>query len=202
MNLDEAKELWSSEHESSTRTMSAHTLSESEILRLVKEQSEAFDKRIWRRDLLESIAALAVFLLFGWMLQDPSWIVRTGALIVMGGSVYIYWRLQRARTRHTLPFLNRPVAEVLRTERAKVDEQIHLLKNVLWWYIAPIAIGVLMVAIGQNGWTEFTIVYAAVVLLASAGIYALNQRAVRRCLQPRREKLTRLLEQVEEGAEV
>ena len=198
MNLDDAKELWSSEPESATDPMTTHTLSESEILRLVKEKAHAFDKKIWRRDLWESIAAVVVFLAFAWMLQDPSWVVRTGALTVMAGSVYIFWRLRRARRRHADDALDRPVAEVLRAEREKVNEQIHLLKNVLWWYIAPLALGVLLVTIGDNGWSGFTIGYAVVVVLGSAIIYALNQRAVRRCLHPRREELTRLLDQVEE----
>ena len=197
MNLNDAKELWSSEHEPDTRSMSAQAISESDILHLVKQQSAAFDKKIWRRDLLESVAAVVVFLAFAWMLRDPSWIVRIGALLVMAGSAYTFWRLRRARTRHERNAMDRPVAEVLRDERAKVDEQIHLLENVLWWYIAPIALGVLMVAIGNSGWSWFTGIYTAAVVLGSAGVYVLNQRAVRRCLRPRREKLTRLLNQVE-----
>lgn len=197
MNLDDAKALWSSEPEPDADAMSTHTLSKSEILRLVKEQSAAFDKKIRRRDLLESIAAAVVFLLFAWELRDPSWIVRIGAVIVMAGSVSVFWRLRRARSRHAHRSPDRPVAEVLRDEVAKLDAQIHLLETVLWWYIAPIALGVLMVAVGHNGWTWFTAIHSAVVVLGSAGIYVLNQRAVHRDLQPRRAALRRLLDQAE-----
>lgn len=198
MNLDEAKELWSSENESTTQSMSTHALSESDILQGVKEKSDAFDKRIWRRDLIESIAALVVFLFFAWILRDPSWVVRTGALMVMGGSAFIYWKLRRTRTQYDTPSMDRPVAEVIRTERAKVDVQIRLLERILEWYIAPLAIGVILVVAGDEGLSWFTVGYAAFVALISAGIYYLNQRAVRCSLRPRHKELTRLLQQVEE----
>ena len=198
MNLDDAKDLWSSTNESDTDSMSAQTLSESDLLRLVKDKADAFDQKIWRRDIIESIAALAVFLFFAWMLRDPSWLVRLGALTVMGGSALIYWTLRRTRTRHDDASLDRPVADVLRTERAKVDDQIRLLETVLWWYLGPLVVGILLVTIGDSGWSAFTVGYGTVVLLFAAGIYVLNQRAVRTDLKPRREELTRLLEQVEE----
>jgi hypothetical protein len=57
----------------------------------------------------------------------------------------------------------------------------------------------LLITIGDNGWSAFTVGYGTVVLLFAAGIYVLNQRAVRTDLRPRREELTRLLGQVEEN---
>jgi len=204
MNLDDAKDLWSSAHdpsahESDTDSMSTQTLSESELLRLVRERSEAFDQKIQRRDLLESVAAAAVFLFFGWLAwHDPSPLVTAGSLIIMGGSALIFWRLRRARTRFPEASADQPVSQMLRQERAKVDAQIRLLESILWWYIAPLLIGLLLVTVGDNGWSTFTLVYGAVALAGAAGIYVLNQRAVRTDLKPRRAELTRLLKQVEE----
>jgi Flp pilus assembly protein TadB len=199
MNLDDAKALWSSDNEPMRDDMSAQTLSNADIVRLVKKQSDAFDQKIRRRDLLESVAAVAVFLFFGWLAwHDPSWLVRSGALIVMGGSTLIFWRLRRARTHFANASMDQPIKQMLRQERAKVDAQIHLLESILWWYIAPLVVGLLLVTVGDNGWSTFTFVYGTIVLLGSAVIYALNQRAVRRSLRPRREELTRLLDQVKE----
>ena len=169
MNLDDAKALWTSDHEPTDETMSTRTLSDSEILRLVQEQSEAFDQKIRRRDLLESIAAVAVCLFFGWLAwDDPSPLVTAGSLIIVGGSALIFGRLRWARAR----FAN-----------------------------APLLIGLLLVTVGDNGWSAFTFVYGTVVLLGAGWIYVLNQRAVRRSLRPRRAELTHLLDQVEEGNE-
>lgn len=201
MNLDDAKDLWTSEQDSNTPPMSARSLSDDELLRFVKEKAEAFDRRLWRRDLLESIAAVAVFLFFGWiLLRDPSWWTRSGALLLMAGSAYVFWRLRRARTRYAPPSPDRPVAEVLRTERAKVEEQIQLLNNILWWYLAPITMGALLIVVGSNGWTWSALVQAALVVLIAGAIYLLNQRGRRCTYEPRHEKLTRLLEKVEGNA--
>jgi len=90
------------------------------------------------------------------------------------------------------------VAEVIRTQRAKVNEQIQLLDNILWWYLGPIVAGALLIIAEGNGWTGTTLVQATIVLLIAGGIYALNQRSRRCTFEPRREELTRLLEQVEE----
>lgn len=199
MNLDDAKALWSSDNEPTNDTMSTRALSDSDILHLVKEQSEAFDKKIWRRDLLESIAAAAVFGFFGWLAwHDPSHLVQIGSLIIMSGSAFIFWRLRRARTRFADAPMDQPVKQMLRRERAKVDAQIRLLGSVFWWYIAPLLVGLLFVTVGDNGWSTFTFVYGSAVLLGAVGIYALNQRVVRHSLCPRREELTRLLDQVKE----
>jgi hypothetical protein len=200
MNLDDAKDLWASEQDSDTPSMSARSLSDDELLRFVKEKAAAFDRRLWRRDLLESIAAVAVFLFFGWiLLRDPSWWTRSGALLLMAGSAYVFWRLRRARTRYAAPSLDRPVAEVLRTERTKVEEQIQLLNTVLWWYLAPITLGALLIVVGSNGWTWRALIQAALVLFVAGALYLLNQRGRRCTYEPRREKLTRLLEEVEEN---
>lgn len=201
MNLDDAKDLWTSEQDSAPPAMSARSLSDDELLRFVKENAAAFDRRLWRRDLLESIAAVAVFLFFGWiLLRDPSWWTRSGALLLMAGSAYVFWRLRRARTRYASPSSSdRPVAEVLRTERAKVEEQIQLLDTVLWWYLAPITLGALLIVVGSNGWTWSALMQAVLVLLVAGALYLLNQRGRRCTYEPRREKLTRLLEEVQEN---
>lgn len=174
------------------------TLSDEELLGLVKERSEAFDKKIRRRDRREGIAAALVFLFFSLQLLDPSWVVRIGALVVMGSSAFVYWTLRRARTGHAPPTPEKPVAEAIQAEREKVEEQIRLLEGVLWWYIAPLAVGLLMVVAGNAGLSWFTLGYGTFVLAVGAGVYYLNWREVRTNLRPRRDELTRLLRQVEE----
>lgn len=105
--------------------------------------------------------------------------------------------LHRTRTRHASHPAGSSLAEKLYAERAKVNAQIGLLENILWWYIAPLAVGVVLVVLGLSGWTGFTLGYTASVGVLSGGIYWLNQRAVRRELKPRQRELTRLLRQME-----
>jgi hypothetical protein len=192
MTLDDWKDTWQAADDTSDPARS-----DEELLRLVKEKSEAFDEKIRRRDRREGIAAALVFLFFATQLLDPSWIVRAGALLVMGSSAFIYWTLRRARSGYAPPAPDQPVVETLRTEREKVDEQIRLLETVFWWYLLPLGIGVLLVVGGNAGLSWFTLGYGAFVVALGAGLYYLNQREVRQTLRPRREELTRLLRQVE-----
>lgn len=93
----------------------------------------------------------------------------------------------------------RPVAERLEAEIEKVEAQIELLEKVLWWSLAPIGIGlVVMVASGGiEGWFEFA--YLAGLALFFGYIWWLNQRAVDRYHRPRRNELVRTLRRLENG---
>lgn len=91
--------------------------------------------------------------------------------------------------------------KVRQRECAKIDAQIRLLSSVLWWYIAPLLAGLLLMTVGDNGWSVFTFVYGTVVIAGAAAIYVMNQRAVERDLRPRRETLTQLLNQVDSSAD-
>ena len=198
MNLDDAKTLWTDHHPDDP--MIAHTHSDDDLLRRVQKQADAFDRTLWRRDLLESLAGVLGLLFFVPMLDDPSWLVRIGAggLIVSTGA--ILWRLHRTRRRHQTPDRSQPVAEVLRAERAKVETQIRLLTSIMWWYIAPIAAGLLLITVGDHGVVSaYTAVFSVVLAGGAYGIYALNQRTVRNDLKPRRETLTRLLTQIDDA---
>jgi predicted membrane metal-binding protein len=193
MKLDDAKEAWQSADDASETS-----LSDEALLSLVKEEAEAFDEKIRRRDRREIIAAAVVFLFFSVMLFDPSWMVRAGAIVVMAGSVWIVWTLRRTRSRES-PSSERPVAEVIRTERAKVDRQIRLLETVLWWYIGPPALGLSLVVAGDVGLSWFTLVYGLGGVGFFGYVYYLNQRTVRNDFRPRRRKLTRLLRRLDDA---
>lgn len=194
MTLDDWKDTWQAADEPA-----GSALSDEELLRLVKEKSEAFDEKIRRRDRREWIAAALVFLVFfAVMLLTSSWLVRVGSLLLMGWSVSLYWTLRRARTGYASPAPDQPVAEAIRTEREKVNEQIRLLQGVLWWYILPPTVGILLFLVGNAGLSWVTLGYGAFVVALGGGIYYLNQREVRETLRPRRNELTRLLRQVEE----
>ena len=194
--LDDAKDAWQADAPSGDQG----AIPEEQLLRHVKAEAEAFDERIRRRDRREMIAAGLVFLFFATMLLDPSWLVRIGALIVMGSSGGIVWVLRRARRGEQAPAPDRPLAERIRAEREKVDTQIRLLETVLWWYIAPMAVGLGLVVLGDDGLSWFTLGYGAAVAVFCAVVYVLNQRTVRRSLRPRRETWTRLLRRLEESS--
>lgn len=195
MPLDDAKSSWRSGDDAFEDAMS-----DRELLGLVKQRSQALDDAMRKRDRRETIAAAMVFLFFVSfaIVADPSWLAQAGVVLVLAGSALSVWMLRRARRRPMDGSPGLPLADVLRSERAKLDAQIRLLRNVLWWYIGPLAVGVALVVAGTGGRSWFTLGYAVLVAAVSAVIYQLNQREVQRELLPRREELTRLLQQMEE----
>jgi hypothetical protein len=193
MMLDDAKRWWWSPEE-----RSGPELSDEEILALVAEKARVLDRTVRARDRRETLAAAVVVVLFAPLLLAPCWLGRAGAALVLAGCAITVVRLWRTRRRHAVAHAGLPLAEVLRAERAKVEAQARLLESVLWWYIAPFALGAVMVVACREGSRWFTVGYAAFVAALSWGIWHLNQRAVRDELRPRGEELTRLLRQMED----
>ena len=196
MNLDDAKACWQSQEQ-----LAGVAMSDSQLLEMVREKSRAFDAKIRKRDLREILVMVvcAPFVLVT-LLRPSSWVARAGAVLVLAGCAFIYWKLRRARRAGDRAAAGAALSltEVLRAQRAKVDAQIDLLESVLWWYIAPLAIGAVMVVAGALGITGFTIVYAFLVGLMSWRIYVANRRAVARVLRPQRDEITQLLQQAGE----
>lgn len=188
---DDAKRLWRTGDEDAGREMP-----DAELLAMVKRRSARLERQVRRRDLLEIVAAGVVCVLFTPLLFDASWVTRAGVILFVLGSALILVRLHRAR--RGAPDPTAPLGRALRTERARVDAQIRLLESVLWWYIAPLALGVVLVFVGSEGlsWTSLT--YTAVVLAGGVWIHRLNRRAARVELAPHREDLDRLLARLED----
>jgi len=191
MKLEEAMSYWRSGEE-----RGASPTSEAELLERVKRDARAFDAHIQRRDRSETIVAAILFVIFAAMLPFASWLTRVGVLLVLAGCVSTFWRLRRARLRHAAAS-DATLADVLRTEHARIVDQIHLLDAVLWWYIAPFAAGALLVFAGTTRSLIATLIYGVVVVVFSIAVHRLNRSAVRKRLVPRRDRLAGLLTALE-----
>lgn len=193
MSLNDAKSNWQAQDDPFDGEMP-----DAGILDRVRERSAELDRTIRKRDRWETVAAVIVFLFFSLMLTDPSWVTRAGALLVMAGTILIAWMLRRARRTGDDVLAGASLAEALRVERGKLDSQIRLLKSVLWWYIAPLGVGIVLVVAGVRGFSWFTVGYVGIFAAFVVFVYRLNQNAVRKELLPRWEELIRQLRQIEE----
>ena len=135
---------------------------------------------------------------FVFLLAHSSWVTRGGALLVLAGCVVTLLRLRRARSSQPAASAALPLAVVLRAERERVEAQIRLLRSVLWWYIAPLMAGVVLVMAGMAGLSWITLAYTAAVIVFSTFIYRLNRDALRGVFVPRRDELARLLHAIED----
>jgi hypothetical protein len=191
MTLDEARMAWHALDDDPVLS-----LTDDDILALVKSRAARFERQVRRRDWREMIAALVGAVLIAPIAVHSGLVTRVGVLIVIAGLVLIVVKLRLARPMNNAPRLDAPVSAVLQAERVRVDAQIRLLQTVLWWYVAPIAIGSVMIVAGTAGAAPFTFWYAVGVALMSCGVVWLNSRAVRRALRPLRDELTELLSNI------
>jgi hypothetical protein len=191
MNLDEARREWQSQ-----TALAEARMSDDEMLALVKRSSSAFDQTIARRDRREAIAALVVMLLFLPLLATGPWLTRVGVLVLLCAFALIFTKLGAARRMESSERTDLPLAELLQSERAKVNSQIRLLESVVSWYIIPPAAGAMLIVIGLEGLSWFTAGYALFALAISLWVHRLNQHAVRRELRPRLSELERLIHEL------
>ncbi|AGA28253.1 hypothetical protein [Singulisphaera acidiphila] len=94
-----------------------------------------------------------------------------------------------------------PLRQRVERSIAQVEHQIWLLRHLLWWYLLPPALAILAFfaqvawqARAGGWWTALIMAGLAFVeVIVFAGVYGLNQYAVRSELVPRRQELEALL---------
>jgi len=200
MNPDDMKQAWQTSASSSRLTIDAGLL-----LNEVRRNERSFRATIFWRDAREvgvAFALVPIWVLMGIKLALPwTWYLTVPALIWIGGFMLVDRFRHDQREGDAGDSLTRRVA----TSLAQIEHQIWLLRNIFWWYLLPMALAIAIflsqLAIqlpgrpGIKAWnvavvTGQTAVLAVVVF---AGVYWLNQRAVRKTLVPRRQELQALL---------
>ncbi|MGA7255111.1 MAG: hypothetical protein WCF17_12415 [Terracidiphilus sp.] len=114
-------------------------------MELVQRKTMEFDRKIFRRNLRESIAAAVVTALFTWMaFHALNGFERTGLLIVAASGLWIIFFLLRygraskpADSAQDLCVYRQALVE-------RYDQQIGLLKSVKYWYLLPPWIGLML----------------------------------------------------------
>ncbi|WP_420456332.1 hypothetical protein [Rubrivirga sp.] len=176
-----------------------------ETLAALRSDARAFDRTIWWRDAREYAAAVFVAVMFGRGFPTAVGLDRVGIVLVILGAAFVcvwMWRAQRQRP-PAAP--SAPTVDALRTALDRVEIQIRLLRTVAWWYILPLMVGPMLMAVGgltqslvatpsaSPGRTGVALLLSALVLAGVGGflwfIYWLNQRAVARDLVPLRDRL-------------
>ena len=191
MKLDDLKTNWQQ-----TVATQPTTNNITEVVASLEKETVKIDKEIKRRDILEiSVAVLLIpFWLFG--LTNTAGSMQTiGLLIAIISCMYIPYRLLKAKRVSTLK--SSSIKDFLIREQQKTLQQKQLLESVVWWYIAPLTLSIVLITLGAtvdeagmyhvNSYLQKY--YAALVLLV-VGVYLLNKRAAKK-------KFTPLLENIE-----
>jgi phosphoglycerol transferase MdoB-like AlkP superfamily enzyme len=194
MNFEDFQKTWQSQ------ASSIATINPDILLKEVRHNQRQFRATIFWRDTREvgvAILLTAFFLYQG--IRHPDWTFYLLAFAALGVSTFIV--VDRWIQRKKKPVSSETLKTCVETSLAEVNHQIWLLQNVFWWYLLPFAIAVeifICVSTGRklDGDLRMAIVaaiFALLVILLYWGIYWLNQCAVRKSLEPRRQELESLL---------
>lgn len=196
MNDDELKQLWQ------RQPLRAPDVSPEELISAMQKQTSQLRRTLVARDLREVVACALVVVIFGifYFTVYVTPVSRVGDLIVIGGAIFIAWKL--IHTRRTTPPAppGATVVESLRAELNAVRAQSRLLGSVLWWYLLPPFVGVTVATWGLRI-DPFTKILCTLFFIAvNAVIYWLNKWARAKQLLPLEAQLESLIHSAETGA--
>ena len=196
MNFEDMQKTWQSQNPGAQVTINADVL-----LNEVRRNQRQFRATIFWRDVREvgACAVMAVgFWVWGIRWQWWSLYLLSFGCFFVGAFFLVDRRIQKRKQ----PVKNDSLQACIQNSLFQVNHQIWLLKNVFWWYLLPILIGLGAVSASTIRHTQqagpatmiglgaFYVVFYGLVYW---GIYWLNQIAVRRNLEPRRQELETLL---------
>ena len=199
MNDDELKKLWQQQ------PLRKPDVSPEQLVSAMQTQTSQLRRILDARDVRELVACAFVVIVFGvfyfTVYRTP--ISRLGDLIVIGSSIFVAWKLvyTRRKTPPAPPLAT--LVESLQAELNAVRAQSRLLGSILWWYLLPLGVGILVCTWGSahGGLAENIgkIVYTILVVALNVFIYRLNQRARAKQLLPVEVQLESLIRLAETG---
>jgi drug/metabolite transporter (DMT)-like permease len=187
--LDDLQKTWQSQPAARVRVAPEALLAE------LRHNQRNFKLMIFWRDFREVLAAAAMTVFFAYQGFDKgwSWYLLAGACLWVGGFILV----DRYRRRGRAASFGDSMLGCVEASLEAVEHQIWLLRNVLWWYLLPpgIAMAVVLVHMGMQPddlpWIRWIGLGIVGVICAAAYVfvYWLNQWAVRTELEPRRQEL-------------
>src|SRR5204863_9683223 len=153
-------------------------LSEAQLISAMQSKTTHLRRDLLARDTRELLACAVSIIIFGWFFfNERALISRLGYLMVIGSMIFVAWKLVYAR-RSTPPAPpGATIVESLRAELNLVRAQSALLESVLWWYLLPPTIGVLIATWGLPTNLHAKIPFTVLMIGLDALVYWLNQWA-------------------------
>ena len=194
MSLDDLQRTWQSQSGSRLRVEPELLLQE------LRRNQRNFKLTIFRRDFGEVFVAAVMAVWFAWNgIRGDGWplVLMGGTCLWVGGFILV----DRFRRRGRAARFGDSLLGCVEASLEDVEHQIWLLKNVFWWYLLPPSIG--MVILFVHSWIHWVplVGVVSVCALVFAGVYWINQVAVRRELEPRRQELLAVRENLMQGDE-
>jgi hypothetical protein len=193
VNDIELKHLWQQQ----TPGRPGTAASDREIMSAMKGKMNRFGRTIFWRDIREVAASAILVLIFlPKLFLERDLVSKAGALVIVISAIYISLRLVLTQRKGDRPAAGDSVRACLLHEVQKVDRQIHLLRTILWWYLAPLYIGSVMFVWGLGGPSENKVYFALGYAVLCAFIWWMNQYAVKKSLVPLKTELEQTLREI------
>ncbi|MGD8427780.1 MAG: hypothetical protein PVH63_09105 [Balneolaceae bacterium] len=182
MELNELKNTWKQQ-----KNISDYEYTPSELVMLINNKMISLEEQIKSRDRLEIIASILVMFFFGitFFTTESIW-KQVGSVAIILSGIFIWYKLKKTQSQTFArePSPDQPMRKYLELELKSIRKHKKLLRNVAWWYIIPIDIGLFLFTLGfDSGLTE-QVIYIAIVLIASVFVWTLNQRAAKGTFDP------------------
>jgi len=196
MALDDLQKTWQSQP---TARIDA---APEALLHEVRQNQRSFRRIIFWRDFREVFVAVALAIWFvwqGWSGKGWPWVLLGGMCLWVGGFIL----MDRFRRRGRAARFGDSLLGCVEASLEDVEHQIWLLRNILWWYILPLGIGmaiaIVYTTLGMDdapAWLMWGtgLLVAALCAGASVWAYRINQVAVRKQLEPRQQELLAMRE--------
>ena len=195
MNDDELKKLWQQQR------LRNPDLPAGQLIGAMQNKTTRLRHQLRARDTRELLACAVVIIVFGvfyfTVYRNP--ISRLGDLIIIGSTIFIAWKLVHARRSTPPASSGATVVESLRAELNAVRTQSRLLGSVLWWYLLPPGIGLLVATWGLPVHLLAKIPALLFFIAVFGFIYWLNQWARSKQLLPLEAQLESLIHSAETG---
>ena len=162
---------------------------------------DRFHRTIRNRDLTETIAAITVIPIFAYYAYIiPHTLTKIASVLIGVWAVYVVIRLRKARRNKPGAFTE-SYQEYLYKTREYLIVQKKLLDTVLYWYLLPGFVLILLFLMGFIGIPEkhtYIIRTGTFAFVLGIFVYFLNRRAVKKHIAPRLEKVDELIKVMRE----
>jgi len=185
MKLDDLKQDWQKNIEQVSAPENLN-----KVINMLEKETTKIDKEIKRRYFFE--ISIAVLLIPIWILGlfiSKGSIQTIGYIIAIASCIYIPYKLMSAK-KVTTPKLSN-IKTFLEREKQKVSQQKQLLESIVWWYIAPLTVSIVLITLGGTvnetglpSMNDHLCIYYGCLVLLIVGIYFLNKRAAKKKFGP------------------
>lgn len=170
----------------------------------VSEWNKKLNKLRWQimlRNIVEISAAVVSIIIYGFFLiHVPSLTSKLGSVIVILSLLFIIITFIRNRVR--VDDVSVTVVEAGGVYKIEMEKQILMLQSLIFWYITPLATGIIIFTLGLELPWYVNILSVTVILIVNVVVYLINRRALKKKLLPEYYEICSMLKSLEGEADI